>query len=199
MPCRRRARPDGPCVKLVWIYGPPAAGKFTIGSALADLTGYAFFHNHLTVAAVHPVFPTDPWRSRMLKRLRGDMIEAAAEAGVDVIFTLAYSGAVDDPWVDATRGRVERHAGSVCFVRLHAPPAELLRRVTAPHRRSMGKVADPDRLVERLAARDHFATVPGVPHLQIDTSATPPELAAQRVVDHYDLLGPARRAQPGVY
>jgi len=34
-------------MNLVFLYGPPAAGKYTIGRELASLTGLALFHNIL--------------------------------------------------------------------------------------------------------------------------------------------------------
>jgi hypothetical protein len=34
---------------LVFLYGPPAAGKFTVGRELAAITGFGLFHNHLTL------------------------------------------------------------------------------------------------------------------------------------------------------
>lgn len=43
-------------MRLVLIYGPPAAGKLTVAKGLAHLTGYKFFHNHLTVDVVLSVF-----------------------------------------------------------------------------------------------------------------------------------------------
>jgi len=36
---------------LVFIVGPPAVGKMTVGRELSSLTGFPFFHNHLTIEA----------------------------------------------------------------------------------------------------------------------------------------------------
>ena len=36
-------------MKLIVLYGPPAAGKYTIAKAVAEKTGYKLFHNYLTV------------------------------------------------------------------------------------------------------------------------------------------------------
>ncbi|HEY5442147.1 MAG TPA: hypothetical protein VIJ68_01265 [Candidatus Saccharimonadales bacterium] len=43
-------------MKLIIIYGPPAAGKHTVGQKLSELTGYKFFYNHLTVDVVRALF-----------------------------------------------------------------------------------------------------------------------------------------------
>ena len=39
-------------MRLVFLYGPPAVGKLTVAKALARLTGYKVFHNHLTIDLV---------------------------------------------------------------------------------------------------------------------------------------------------
>lgn len=50
-------RPYRAGVDLVYLHGPPAAGKLTIATELAALGVGEVFHNHLTMdAAVHPVF-----------------------------------------------------------------------------------------------------------------------------------------------
>ena len=54
-------------MKLVFIYGPPAAGKLTIARKVAEKAGLALFHNHLIVDAVGAVFP---FGSEHFKRLR---------------------------------------------------------------------------------------------------------------------------------
>jgi replication-associated recombination protein RarA len=41
---------------MVVIYGPPAAGKLTVGQALAELTGSRLFHNHVTEHAARALF-----------------------------------------------------------------------------------------------------------------------------------------------
>jgi hypothetical protein len=41
---------------LVVIIGPPASGKAAVGSALAQLTGFRLFHNHLTAEPAAALF-----------------------------------------------------------------------------------------------------------------------------------------------
>ena len=59
---------------LVYLYGPPAAGKLTIAEKLRDLTGFRLFHNHLTVNAVREVFEfRSPPFVEVLHRIRLDV------------------------------------------------------------------------------------------------------------------------------
>ena len=41
---------------LVFLIGPPAVGKMTVGAELARRTGLPLYHNHLSIEAVLPVF-----------------------------------------------------------------------------------------------------------------------------------------------
>jgi hypothetical protein len=41
---------------LVVIIGPPASGKAAVGSALAELTGFRLFHNHMTAEPAAALF-----------------------------------------------------------------------------------------------------------------------------------------------
>jgi hypothetical protein len=41
---------------LTYLYGPPAVGKLTVATPLAEVTGHRLFHNHLSVNAVRPIF-----------------------------------------------------------------------------------------------------------------------------------------------
>lgn len=43
-------------MQLIFIYGPPAVGKLSVANALAKLTGYRVFHNHLTIDLVRSIF-----------------------------------------------------------------------------------------------------------------------------------------------
>ena len=67
-------------MKLVVIYGAPGVGKLTTANALAVLTGFKVFHNHLSFELVRAVFdfPTPPFL-RLLEAIRLAAFEAAAQ------------------------------------------------------------------------------------------------------------------------
>jgi replication-associated recombination protein RarA len=47
--------------ELIFLYGPPAVGKLTFATALAERLGFRILHNHVTLDAVAAVreFGTD--------------------------------------------------------------------------------------------------------------------------------------------
>ncbi|HEU4798188.1 MAG TPA: AAA family ATPase [bacterium] len=95
-------------MQLIFIYGPPAVGKLSVANALAKLTGYRVFHNHLTIDLVRSIFDwgQGPFFS-LVDRYRVELIEAAAKANIPgVIFTFVYAKDQDDGFnlvIDNTR------------------------------------------------------------------------------------------------
>ncbi len=175
---------------LVFIYGPPAAGKLTVARELADLTGFRLFHNHLTVNLVSSVFPflSEPW-VRLLNKVRGEVFAEAAREGVDLIFTNVWRGRPEH--AEVVRGwlrGVESHGGKTAFVQLGCEREELLRRVQDESRISYGKITDPKLLEEIMAESDLFGTLPFEPTLRIDTTALAPKEAAAQIAAYYKLV-----------
>jgi AAA domain-containing protein len=146
---------------LVYLYGPPAAGKLTIAERLAELTGSRLFHNHLTVNAIAPVFEFEsPAFTEVLHRLRLDVFATAARAGVDLIFTnsSAWSGQNARTrfvtFADSAARIVAENGGTTRFVQIMAPPSVLESRLAHDSRRAHGKLVDVQRLRELLATYD---------------------------------------------
>ena len=79
-------------MSLVIIFGPPAAGKATVGRVLAEQTGYKLLHNHMTVDLVGGIFDfgTDAFRTLVVE-FRQRVVEETARAGVGLILTMAWS------------------------------------------------------------------------------------------------------------
>ena len=57
-----RWRPHGPgsiverVMRLIYLHGPPAAGKYTIATELAARAGCGVFHNHQTIHVARSFF-----------------------------------------------------------------------------------------------------------------------------------------------
>lgn len=171
---------------LVYLYGPPAVGKLTVAVELQRRTQLRLFHNHLTVDALTPVFDfgSEPF-TEVLHRIRLDVFETAARAGVDLIFTNNSVWAVSDgrtrfaTFAHTVRERVEAAGGQVVFVQLTAPLEVLESRVGGATRRAHGKLLDPIRL--RTILEDCDLSPLGADHLVIDTSVVSPADAAERI------------------
>ena len=171
---------------LIFIHGPAAAGKLTIGKALAGLTGYPLFHNHLVVDAVSAAFP---FGSEAFTRLRQDfwleVFAAAAAEGRSLIFTFAPEPTVPMDFVDQTVARVAEHGGRVRFVQLTLDAEEQERRVVAEDRARFNKLRSVEILRRLRAARGPYLQPPA--DLAIDTGVTSVAESAQRIVSAFAL------------
>lgn len=178
--------------RVVFVYGPPAVGKLTIASLLAGRTGFKLSHNHAIIDAVLAVFDygSTPFRD-LVNRFREQIIETAVREGVDFVMTYGYvteEASTIARYVEL----VEANGGSLAFVQLKASPRTLAGRVALPSRLEHGKLTDPDALREMLARWDFNATVPFEPNLEIDTEELTPDLAVERIVNHYRLTTDAQ-------
>jgi len=186
-------------VMLVFIVGPPAVGKMTVGHALAERTGLRLFHNHHTIDLVLRFFQfgTPPFH-RLVGQFRRRVFEEVAASDLPgLIFT--YVWAFDDPRDAAS---VEEFAdifrvrgGRVVFVELETSQDERLRRnetefrlAEKPFKRDL--VASREQLL-MLDARYQLNSG-GVfdrraDYLRIDTTTLEPSETAERIIEHFGI------------
>jgi shikimate kinase len=165
---------------MIFIYGPPAAGKLTVARIVGERLGYRVLHNHLTVDAVLPILPFDhPEFGSLVQRMREDLIGTAHRAGVDLVCTVVFA-AGEEAMVD---GLVGPYADNVTFVRLTAPPEALRARVTSDSRKAYGKIADVELLEDILERYDVYCEIGDRETVTLDTDQLSPEEAADLIVD----------------
>ena len=183
---------------LVFIIGPPAVGKMTVGQELSDLTGFPLFHNHLSIEAVLPVFDYDTEQfHRLVVGFREQMLTEVAESTLPgLIFT--YVWAFDDPgdltYVQNLTSIFESRGGKAVFAELQA---DLETRLARNHTR--------DRLAAKRSKRDLTESrerllnaekrcrlqsdgdFPYSEHLKIENSQLSARAAALRIARHFGL------------
>jgi chloramphenicol 3-O-phosphotransferase len=128
-------------MKLVFLHGPPAAGKLTVARELSRLTGFRLFHNHLTVDLVSSLFSfgSEPFillREQIWLAAFGE----AARQKVSVIFTFNPERTVRERFVQDAIDTVESAGGKVIFVELTCAEEELERRMVNASRKQFGKL-----------------------------------------------------------
>ena len=179
-------------VQLVFLYGPPAVGKHTIGTELATRTGWRLFHNHLTVNLVSAVFERDSdiWL-RLLRSIRHEILLEAMRHDINLIMTGVVSGTAEH--ADAWRTMLEpvrAENGTVLFVQLPCDRDELFRRVNNHGRRTLDKLVDPVRLADLLDRLDMLSPAPVGEHLRLDVTHVAPRESAARIMHYYGICEP---------
>jgi hypothetical protein len=182
---------------LLFIVGPPAVGKMTVGEQIAARTGLRLFHNHMAIEPVLRFFPFgSPPFERLVDRFRRDLVEEVAGSDLPgLIFT--YVWAFDVPEEEQVARQLaepfSRRGARVLFLELEASQEERLRRnqcasrlaekpskrdVTASHRRML----ELDRR-HRLASEGQFDDRSD--YLRIDNTYLEPAHAATMAISHF--------------
>ncbi len=185
---------------LLFVIGPAAVGKMTVGGSIAERTGFRLFHNHLTIEPLLRLFPYEsPQFQRLNHAFREQILaEAAASDLPGLVFTLVWD--FEDP-EDAAL--VERYAAPfrergarVLFLELSADQDVRLER-NAGESRLSEKASKRDlawsnaNLVDmdtrfRLNSVNDFAHMPEA-HLLIDNTHLEPDAVAGLAVAHFGL------------
>jgi AAA domain len=167
---------------VVFLYGPPASGKHTIGLALSELTGLPLFHNHLAVDTAKSLFA---FGTSSFNRMRAIIWRAAfteaAVAGRGFIFTFNPEATVEPELISDLCASVRAGGGRLYFVELTCSPETVAQRIGDESRTKFGKLTD-KKLYAELRAVGAFA-FPPLPAalLVIDTEEMSAAIAAEKI------------------
>jgi shikimate kinase len=184
---------------LVFIVGPPAVGKMTVGHEVAARTGLKLFHNHHTIDLALRFFPygTPPFRRLVGEFRRRILEEVAASELPGLIFTYvwAFDHESDAAAVEEYASHFRTRGGRVVFVELEASQNERLRRnetefrlAEKPFKRDL--VASRQQLLEldekyQLNSRGVFDDRPD--YVRIDNTDVSPSEVARRIIERFGL------------
>jgi hypothetical protein len=180
---------------LVFIFGPAAVGKMTVGQELQKLTGYRLLYNHMVVDLVTEFFDfgTPPFH-RLAAPFTKQIIEACADERVGLIithslfFSAPSSPALIDDWSEPYR----RQGMPVWYADLTAPLDVRLARNATPNRAQHKKIdwSTPERLRD-MDASGRWNSDDEWPDparkLVIDNADLPPDEAAHMIQRRFGL------------
>lgn len=184
---------------LLFLIGPPAVGKMTVGEEIAARTGLRLFHNHLAIEPVLRFFPFgSPPFGRLVDRFRRDLIEEVAASDLPgLIFTYvwAFDHPEDDEAVHRYAEPFVRRGGRVLYAELTAGQEERLRR-----NEGASRLAEKPSKRDLAASRQHLLALDQDYRLQsqgrfdgradyllIDNTHLSAAQAAATVISHFGL------------
>ena len=176
-------------MKLVFIYGPPAAGKSTVAHTLSKITGFKVFENNLTVNLLLHFFPFESKIfDKLSSKIRLILLDAISKSDAKgIIFTFCYSIPEDNHFVKNVVTTIKNNKAKIYFVHLHCNQKELFRRLKSNSRKNRGKFTSSKDLKEFLQKWDFYSKIPFVDSLVIDNTRLSPENVAQTIKRHYKL------------
>jgi len=168
---------------VLFIHGPAAAGKYTIGNLVSARLGVPLFHNHLTVDLAGTLFEFGTPAFRQLRaEIWKSSFRAAASEQRSFVFTFTPDRTVDPSLLNELSDIVSCGQGHIHYIELRCEDAEIERRIGSPGRRRCGKLIDPDVYREVKASGGfQFPDLPE-PLVSIDTESVTPDEAAELIV-----------------
>lgn len=184
---------------LVFIVGPPAVGKMTVGHALARQTGLKLFHNHQTIDLALRFFPygSPPFQRIVGEFRRRIFEEVAASALPGLIFTYvwAFDHVSDDAAVAEVAAIFSARGGRVVYVELACALDERLRRnetefrlVEKPFKRDLAQSRQQLLEAETKYQLNSRGKYDGrADYLRLDNTTLTADEVAGRIIEHFGL------------
>jgi len=178
-------------MNLIFIYGPPAAGKLTVAKKLGKKLGYKVFQNHTIVGCISDIFPfgdkkLQPILRRLSVKFRLEIYEEAAKNNISFVTT--YGGNTKRfTFFKDVKEIVEKYGGRICFVQLLPSEDALVKRVVAPTRQKV-KIDNVDYLRKQLIENpEYFQKFLDIEHITIDNTDLTPAQVVEKVAKYYKL------------
>ena len=186
-------------MKLVWLIGPHAVGKMTVGQELAKVTDLHLFHNHMSIELAVAILGQRPNTWQLVRRIREAVFDEALKCADHPGLIFTYMCAFDEPadvnYVRELSSQFQAQGAQVHYVELKAgKPVRLERNKSKnrlAHKPTKRDLAQSEALFLRLEEKYRLSTnegeevFPGM--LTIDNTDLPPGEAARRIKEHFDL------------
>src|SRR5215510_14402951 len=193
---------------LLFVVGPPAVGKMSVGQAITERTGLRLFHNHIAIELALRYFDygTPAFRriDAAIRRLVIEEVAASDLPGLVFTYVWAFNLPEDQEIVEKYAKPFRERGARVLFVELEATQAERLKRI-----------AGVSRLAEKPSRRDLDASRRDLldddaryqlnsggkfdgrrDYLRINNTHLTPGEVAERVIEHFALPRFTGQTQP---
>jgi len=171
---------------VLFIYGPAAAGKFTIGHRVGEILNMPLFHNHLVVDAVRALFDFGtPGFCQLRAELWQSAFQTAAEHQQSFVFTFSPERTVDPELISELEQAITSQGGEVHYIELICNDKHLIQRLNNESRRRFGKLTD-EALYQQIKADGGFSFPRFCqPVLSLDSGRLSAQQSALRIIDWY--------------
>jgi hypothetical protein len=179
-------RHDNQGMDVLFIFGPAASGKYSIGQTVSEQLELPLFHNHLVVDAVRVLFD---FGTPGFCQLRADMwlsaFRTAAKHQQSFVFTFHPERTVAPELPGLLEQAVTSQGGAVHHIELVCDEEQLIKRLNSETRQHFGKLNDVN-LYQQIKADGGF-DFPAFcqPVMSLDTSRLSAQQSALRIIDWF--------------
>src|SRR5215472_5070159 len=190
---------DAAAPLLLFVVGPPAVGKMSVGQAITERTGLRLFHNHIAIELALRYFdfgtPAFHRIDGAIRRLVTEEVAASDLPGLVFTYVWAFNVPEDQAVVEGYAKPFRERGARVLFIELEAARAERLRRIAGasrlaekPSRRDLG-AARRDLLDDdaRYQLNSGGKFDERQDYLRINNTLLTPGEVAERVIEHFAL------------
>ena len=184
---------------LLFVVGPLAVGKMSVGQAITERTGLRVFHNHISIDLALRYFdygtPAFHRTVGEIRRLVTEEVAASDLPGLVFTFVWAFNAPEDQALVDGYAKPFRERGARVLFVELEATQAERLKR-----NECVSRLAEKPSMRDLKASRRRLLEADAryqlnsdgrfdgrQDYLRINSTLLTPSQVAERVIEHFDL------------
>ncbi len=158
-------------MRNILLFGPPASGKLSIATAIAENGKHVVIDNHRTIDAANIINADQRIQVKKLSERMREWLYAADD--INVIATVVYAAGTDDALIEKYSSWLSRPNESCLLVQLHCPQEIVKERCTRGTRFGTSKIVDPG-IIEKLYSENDFDSKhpnQSVMHLHTDNSS----------------------------
>ena len=186
-------------MKVVFILGPQAVGKMTIGEALSKKMNVPLLFNHMTLDIIHPFIGWGPDTFRISQMIRSELFETIAKndenPGIIMTMLMFFDHQPDWDILNSYIKTFEQYNREVCIVELEAQLDERLRRNSTenrlakkPTKRDLGfSKKELLHANEKHRLNSNPEEVAHLNYFKIDVTTLTPEEVCEKIVSHFGL------------
>lgn len=185
-------------MKFVFVFGPQAVGKMTVGQELEKTTDLKLLHNHMTIDLLVPLFGYSPEMWRLCHMFREEIFKSVANSELyGIIFTAvwAFNESQDWEYIEKICGIFRKSGADIYFVELEASVEERLRRNQTSnrleHKPSKRNVKESEHhllsTIKTLRLNSNEGEITEAHYLRINNTRLSAEEAAKRIKAEFQL------------
>jgi hypothetical protein len=154
-------------MRNILLFGPPASGKLSIASALADMGSYVVVDNHRTIDAANLINERQKSAVPQLSEKLREWLYKSQD--IKIVATVVYVSGIDDDLITKYKSWLDREGSPVLLVQLHCSRDVVIERCGMQSRIGSSKITDTSVMKSLYAKYNFDSNHPDTSIMHLDT------------------------------